>query len=335
MGGAPRVDALRLRRTLHSASSVCVCLCDCVCVCGRDSVEVFISSGSGSRPSARVGCPRSAHRLPPHSPPPNRAVAVGQTTFLEYRTPGFKGLLHMLPLGPAWHLLDRIRWVFLLFSQRCAASVTGASDWHQSSDLFIFSFVLSTKTGLCSATQLFFLTFFLWLVANKFKTNKSKQGQGQRWSCVFVTALVLIKFWMTWLNQLECECVHGWIKQFLFFQVTWVIPAVSFRWRSARGGVLQVTAFIHLHWPQRKCARSYYQVLGSSPVLGSAQRQPGIVRKMFSDIWVGQDGLWLNLGVHCNVLAAGSWANFMTALSHFPPSAPCFSPDSKCHRWKS
>lgn len=41
-----------------------------------------------------VGCPLI-------SPPPNRAVAVGQTTFLEYRTPGLKGLLHMLPLGPA------------------------------------------------------------------------------------------------------------------------------------------------------------------------------------------------------------------------------------------
>lgn len=113
---------------------------------------------------------------------------------------------------------------------------------------------------------------------------------------------------------------------FFFFQVTWVIPAVPFRWRSAGGGVLQVTAFIHLHWPQRKRARSYYRLLGSSPVLRSAQQQPGIVRKMFSDIWVGQDGLWLNLGVHCNVLAAGSWANFHDCALPFSPFSSMFQP---------
>lgn len=131
MGGALSVDALRLQTTLHSASSVCAC------VCGRDSVCFYIfwvriSSASSVVLGRTVGCPLIL---------PRRAVAVRQTTFLGYRTPGFEGLLYMLPLGPAWHLLDRIRWVLLLLSQRCSVSVTGASDWQQSSDLFIFSFV--------------------------------------------------------------------------------------------------------------------------------------------------------------------------------------------------
>ena len=164
MGGAPSVDALRLQRTLHSASSVCVCLCVRACVRASVCVDgtrcVFISPGSGSRRT--VGCPLS---------PRHGAVAIGQGSFWEYRTPGFGGPQHMpLSVGALWHVLDTIRWVFLLLSQRYSASVAGESK--QSSDLFFCCYFLKSWLVYRNTADHFLLTSFLWLVANKFGGGK-------------------------------------------------------------------------------------------------------------------------------------------------------------------
>lgn len=84
---------------------------------------------------------------------------------------------------------------------------------------------------------------------------------------------------------------------------------ICWRWNPA-GHRLHSSTLTLTQTPQAS-----YRLLGSGPVLGSAQQPPGIVRKMFTDTWAGQDGLWLNLGVHCNLLAAGSSANLMTPVS--------------------
>lgn len=127
----------------------------------------------------------------------------------------------------------------------------------------------------------------------------------KQWRCVLVTALLLIKFRIIWVNQLRREYARGRRKPLC--QATWIMAAVPFRWRSARGGIPQVTLFVHplTLTPAKFC------LLGSGPELG-------IVRGMFADTWVG---LWLNVGAHCNVLAAGRLANLMTPVSIFSLSS--------------
>lgn len=133
-------------------------------ICVRVSVDgtrcVFISSGSGSRPPARLSS--AGPSAAPSFPLSELSRSVRQL-FWNIGRRALK-VLHMLPLGPAWHLFDRIRWVFLLSSQPHWPERQIGNDLAVYLSLVLF---FPSRAGLFTATRLTIFSDFFSLTCYK------------------------------------------------------------------------------------------------------------------------------------------------------------------------